>query len=149
MKCLEAILVKDETKFVSLERFGYVLKWFGPLNFRDTNIIDKIHSILKNKWFHGEVSREQITQNSTQFGEEKKKKQFLVRFSETEPIEEHPFSITVWNGAQNTSYRINYDVDAGEYSVSYKDKKRLHHSNRWRSLLPLKFQIKKTSQTQK
>jgi len=52
----------------------------------------------------------------------RKKKQFLVRFSETEPIEEHPFSITVFNGSQNTSFRINYDVDSAEYSVTHKTK---------------------------
>jgi len=123
MKCLDVILTKDDpSRFVTLERFGYILKWFGPLSFGESNIIDKIHSIMKNKWFHGEVSRDQINQYSTQFENEKKKKQFLVRFSETEPIEEHPFSITVFNGSQNTSFRINYDVDSAEYSVTHKTK---------------------------
>jgi len=127
-KCLEAILCKEDdkskSKFVALERFGYVLKWFGPLTFRGENIIEKIESILKNKWFHGEVSREQLSVYNTQFSDsDKKKSRYLVRFSESEPIEEHPFSITVWNGGASTNYRVNYDVQTGEYSVSFKEKK--------------------------
>jgi len=29
----------------------------------------------------------------------------------------------VWNGGASTNYRVNYDVQTGEYSVSFKEKK--------------------------
>jgi len=120
-KCLEAMMCNDG--LINLDRFGLILKWFGHLKVHGSNIIENIEMVLNNKWFHGAVSRQELVEFSAIFGKEKKKKQFLVRFSETEPIEEHPFSLTLWNGEKSTSYRINYEESKGEYSCSFKDKK--------------------------
>jgi len=124
-KCLEQMMCNhdDTSNLIDLDRFGLILKWFGPLIPKDSNLIANIENIMENKFFHGSVSRQEIAEYSGQFQREKRKKQFLVRFSETEPIEDHPFSITQWNGEKSTSYRINYDSAKGEYSCSYKDKK--------------------------
>jgi len=125
--CIDAMACQDgnQSRIVTLERFGRLLKWFGNLRDRNDNIVDKITSIMRNPWFHGEVSRDQLALYNREFSAEtKKKRHFLIRFSETEPIEEHPFSITVWGSSGSTNYRINYDTKEEEYSVSYKDKKK-------------------------
>jgi len=108
---------------VTLERFGLLLKWFGPLTFKNKNIVDKIFNIVSHPWFHGEILRDRLSILTTKQTEKlqkskKDKKEFLVRFSESEPIEKHPFSITVFTKTNTPSYRVNYDSDSGMYSVS-------------------------------
>jgi serine/threonine protein kinase len=126
-KCLEAIICKEDevkARYVTLDRFGLVLKWFGPLTLAGESLLEKIVRILKNDYFHGEVSKKKLEVYNKQYATSDKKKSFyLLRFSETEPIEEHPFSITVWKGGSNINHRINYNVQTGLYSVSFKDKK--------------------------
>jgi len=129
VKCMEVLCgsygVRDVNKkepVVTLERFGLLLKWFGPLTLKNKNIVDKIYNLVKEKWFHGEVPRETLSRITTeQIDDLKSKKQkgnlFLVRFSESEPIQDHPFSITVISKSGAVSHRINYDTDTGIYSV--------------------------------
>jgi len=120
--------VKDmKPKIVSIERFGLLLKWFGPLTFRNNNIVDKIYDIVKQEWFHGVVSRERLSIITTEEMNklQKKEKKFFVRITESEPIQNHPFSITVISKNDSSSYRVNYDSDSGLYSVSAMKKEEL------------------------
>jgi len=133
LEILLCITDVNKQKIVSLERFGLLLKWFGPLTFKNQNIIDKIFKLASQPWFHGEVSRERLSIITTEQTEElqgpnrkdKCKHRFLVRFSESEPIEKHPFSITVFSKSNTTNYRINYDSESGMYSVSAMKKDEL------------------------
>jgi len=124
-KCMEVLSIVTDVhnqKIVSLEKFGLLLKWFGPLTFKTKNIIDKIHEIVTEEWFHGEVSR--ATLNELEESYKGKKDHFLVRFSQSEPIEQHPFTITMYTSSECKNYHITFDVTTGDYSVSFKDKKK-------------------------
>jgi len=55
---LKAILVKDHRDVVSIEEFGNILKWFGPLE-KDTkgdNFLTTMQILFTKKWFHGDIS---------------------------------------------------------------------------------------------
>jgi len=127
-KCIEilaCITLSNGQKIVSLDRFGLLLKWFGSLTFQTKNIIDKIFLLVSEKWFHGEMTRDQISANDSAYSDNKDfKGHFFVRFSQTEPIENKPFSITTYTGSESRSYHILFDISTGEYSVSFKDKKK-------------------------
>jgi len=123
MEILCSVKDVNTQKIVTLERFGLLLKWFGPLTHKNKNIIDKIFNIIKEKWFHGEISRDRLSSLISRQSDEIKSKKikgdvFLVRFSESEPIEEHPFSITVITKSGSLSHRINYELETGMYSVN-------------------------------
>jgi len=63
---------------ISLETFGKLLEWFGPL---DAELLERIDSIVSEKWFHGSLNHlqaERIIAN----GKATLKGTFLVRFSE-------------------------------------------------------------------
>jgi len=123
LEVLSAVTDLNNQKVVSLERFGLLLKWFGPLTFKTKNIIDKIFDLVEEPWFHGEVSREQLALYDSNF--KGKKDHFLIRFSMSEPIEQHPFSITLYTSTETKSYHITFDINTGDYSVSFvKDKKK-------------------------
>jgi len=113
----------NKQKVVSLEKFGLLLKWFGPLTFKTKNIIDKIYQLALEDWFHGEVTRGQLSIYDSNYRKEKDH-YFLVRFSMSEPIEEHPFSITSYSAGETKSYHVTFDISTGDYSVTYKDKKK-------------------------
>lgn len=68
-KCLKAVLADDDQprtvteigaddSLVSMERFGKVLSWFGPLVDLHYGVIimDKIRIMLSKKWFHGNIT---------------------------------------------------------------------------------------------
>jgi len=61
MEILCSIKEVNKQKMVSLERFGLLLKWFGPLTYKNKNIVDKVYNIIKEKWFHGEIARDRLT----------------------------------------------------------------------------------------
>jgi len=91
VKCLKAILADESKKgseneddsLVSLEKFGNILKWFGPLvNAQDTqNILVKIRNLMTEPWFHGDIS----TNESESRLLNKNEGTFLVRFSTSTP----------------------------------------------------------------
>jgi len=121
MEVISSVLDTKNQKIVSLERFGLILKWFGPLTFKTKNIVDKIYEMVEEPWFHGEVSRETLTLYDTN---KNQKDHFLVRFSMSEPIEKHPFTITLFTATDTKNYHIEFDISSGDYAVSFKDKKK-------------------------
>jgi serine/threonine protein kinase len=83
---------KDVNSMVTLEKFALALKWFGDLKESDSNIIDSIYKIVKNPWFHGNITREEATDVLTK--KKRKPGTFLVRLSSSEPIESNPFTLS-------------------------------------------------------
>jgi len=49
---------QTEDRVVTMDRFGKVLSWFGPLVDLQYGVIilDKIRLLLQKKWFHGDIS---------------------------------------------------------------------------------------------
>lgn len=97
LKCLKAILAEEsknkvgesEVDFVvTIEKFGNILKWFGPIvlshggiDENDTNLLHKIRQQLTEPWFHGDIS----THESENMLLNKPEGMFLVRFSTSSP----------------------------------------------------------------
>jgi len=122
MEVLSSVTDVHNQKIVPLEKFGLLLKWFGPLTFKTKTIVDKIFEIVSEPWFHGEVSRDALSHLEDNF--KGKKDHFLVRFSLSEPIEQHPFTITMYTSTECKNYHLTFDLSTGDYSVSFKDKKK-------------------------
>lgn len=80
-KCFQAVLVEPGAppETVSLEQFGRILEWFGPM--KGIIILDAIESLLRKIWFHGDVSAAQAEKALRG----QKPGTFMVRFSAREP----------------------------------------------------------------
>jgi len=94
-KCLEAILFPSvatgvsSNKHISLERFGLLLTWFGPLVPVDKScILDKVHFTLRESWFHGDINRDESIRLMKREPDPGK---FLIR---TSTIPQQPFTIS-------------------------------------------------------
>jgi len=123
-KCLEAVTLTTSTKTIDIERFGLILQWYGPLTSTPNrgNFFDKIESILKNKWFHGELSSKEA-ENLLLARNEKFKCDFIVRAS-LHP--QYPFTMSRIEGTKLKKsfahYRIAYNRTTGEYSMTFEAK---------------------------
>ena len=64
---------------VNIETFGNTCQWFGPLKTAGDSVylLKQVHSILAEKWFHGNLSPQQ----SEDLLREEKGGSFLLRFS--------------------------------------------------------------------
>jgi len=98
-RCLHALLAektKDGDVVVSLEKFGQVLNWFGPL--KDSSgqklILNIIRKILENDWFHGDTEYEKAVTHLC----DKPPGTFLIRFSS----KEHPGCFTISKVSRNS-----------------------------------------------
>eukprot|EP01099_Mayorella_cantabrigiensis_P001703 TRINITY_DN1755_c0_g2_i1.p1 TRINITY_DN1755_c0_g2~~TRINITY_DN1755_c0_g2_i1.p1 ORF type:complete len:532 (-),score=88.92 TRINITY_DN1755_c0_g2_i1:288-1883(-) len=126
-KCLKLLLAKkspDNTlkkapEIVSLEAFGNLLSWFGPLDSvpdASSNILEYIKSIVKQKWFHGQISMTDASNRLSSYS----KGHFLIRLSSTVPGQ---FTISKVDKANSISHqRITYSHNLG-FSVRLKDAK--------------------------
>lgn len=43
---------------VTLERFGLMCKWFGPVKSRSSNILKTLVGTMQHGWFHGDIERD-------------------------------------------------------------------------------------------
>jgi len=77
------IVITNEEEVVRLEKFGDILNWFGPLveNQKGVVLMDKIRILIKEPWFHGDLS----TPQSEILLAHKPAGSFLVRFSTSSP----------------------------------------------------------------
>jgi len=57
IKCLRLMLVTkentDQKEFVKIDKFGWVVSWFGSIN---TNFVDNMINLSDKSWFHGDIS---------------------------------------------------------------------------------------------
>eukprot|EP01094_Clydonella_sp_ATCC50884_P014302 TRINITY_DN246_c1_g1_i1.p1 TRINITY_DN246_c1_g1~~TRINITY_DN246_c1_g1_i1.p1 ORF type:complete len:528 (+),score=84.52 TRINITY_DN246_c1_g1_i1:1389-2972(+) len=78
LRALKELLVDEETKVVTRERFGHVVSILGPF---DRNLFKKLARLVQHEWFHGYLSR-----NSAEaLLRSKTRGTFLVRMSENSP----------------------------------------------------------------
>jgi serine/threonine protein kinase len=135
-KCLEAVSFTT-SKTMDIERFGLILQWYGPLcspNQNRSAFFDRIVSILKNKWFHGELSSQEA-ENILLAQNDKGRCDFLVRASLNT---QYPFSMSRIEGAKAkrsfAHYRIAYNRSTGEYTMLFESKAGLKQEIRSDSL---------------
>ena len=71
-----------KSKIVNITRFGQVCSWFGPLQQGGTvTLFDNITNILKEKWFHGDLTQHEAEDRMN----DQSKGTFLIRFSSSAP----------------------------------------------------------------
>jgi len=126
-KCLKAILAteKDDSFNVNIERFGLLIKWFGPLKQKrkneELNIFTLIKNAMQEPWFHGDLPRQ--TCEAILSDHLKKKGTYLVRLSTTDPIEKTPFTISKVNKKGTINHqRIYVNRDRSGYYLVIKTK---------------------------
>eukprot|EP01113_Clastostelium_recurvatum_P023171 TRINITY_DN2769_c0_g1_i7.p1 TRINITY_DN2769_c0_g1~~TRINITY_DN2769_c0_g1_i7.p1 ORF type:complete len:485 (-),score=129.90 TRINITY_DN2769_c0_g1_i7:665-2119(-) len=89
-QCLRAVRLKDKEEAVTVEEFGKMLEWFGPLD-KGYQIVDSIYSIcIGIKGFFGDVSSEEASKILSG----KDKGTYVLRFSVSEP---GCYALTVMN----------------------------------------------------
>jgi len=95
--CLQKLVAEEEKegeKFLSVERFGALLKWFGPIKSDNGDILDRIQSTMKCDWFFGGYSSDEAEAVLKLYKD--KPGTFLVRLNMrgNNPIEKSPFTIS-------------------------------------------------------
>eukprot|EP01089_Gocevia_fonbrunei_P023102 TRINITY_DN9593_c0_g1_i1.p1 TRINITY_DN9593_c0_g1~~TRINITY_DN9593_c0_g1_i1.p1 ORF type:complete len:568 (-),score=107.07 TRINITY_DN9593_c0_g1_i1:21-1724(-) len=79
-RALKSLLVQSSgpnmSDIVTIERFGQVLDWFGPIN-SSKGFLNKISSVLRQKWFHGDLNQTEAEARLSMV----KTGGFLIRFS--------------------------------------------------------------------
>ncbi len=94
-------------EIVHLERWGKVTSLFGPVSFQDPRLfLDKIRSVLRQRWFHGNLSRE----GACDALKGMKQGTFLVRMS-TNPL--HSAVISVNMGRNVNHIQIEFLPERG------------------------------------
>jgi hypothetical protein len=121
LKCIEAVINAPgvRTEEVSLERFGLFIHWFGPLlPLRGDSVFQKLENLLKEEWFHGELSgpaAEELLSAKKAGGD------FLVRCS----LNPHaPYTMSRLVGNSIVHYRIHHNRTSGIYKMQYQYKKK-------------------------
>lgn len=93
-ECLKALLAtKNDTNelVVTMENFGKVCAWFGPLEvpYKDQGFLTRISYMCKQKWFHGDIASAEANNRLRSH----KAGVFLVRLS-TNPSHPNAFVIS-------------------------------------------------------
>jgi len=95
--CLEKLVVEEEggEKFVTIERFNSLLKWFGRMKTdQQQDILTRIYAVLSKDWFFGAISSSEAEEYLKLYKD--KPGTFLVRLNMggNNPIEKTPFTIS-------------------------------------------------------
>jgi len=105
--CLEEILCNDkEHKLISINQFGAIVEWYGPLKIsKDDNLLKRILLFCKSPWFHCDMERE----GAIDLLKKKKKKHFLVRLNHKSDIRKmHPMTLSYSYNSETHHTRILY-----------------------------------------
>lgn len=97
LACLRYVLQVEQTEsegkaYVTIERFGELLEWFGPWPDEvrgASKVVDRVLDLLRKTYFHGFMDQYQAKSTLATGGNvdkaKKKKGAFLIRFSASEP----------------------------------------------------------------
>jgi len=111
-RCLRALIGTEdnESTTVTLEKYGLLFSWFGPLRQPvkggDGTIVDVLKNTMERGWFHGDITRQRS--EALLADHTSKKGTFLVRLSTTEPIAETPFTISKVNSSRAINHQRVY-----------------------------------------
>jgi len=126
LKCLRSILADEgkvrslsesqDESVVSIEKFGSILQWFGPLTVRPfppdgLNILERVRALLSENWFHGDIS----TIESEDRLRNKPDGTFLVRFSTSSP---GCYTISKVSGGTGIKHRKILRVPGGSFEIN-------------------------------
>jgi len=120
LRCLKALVAvkrKESDKGagdVEIQHFGDVVAWFSGMRVvNHYTILDRMHNLLKNDWFHGDISSSEAARRL-----QKGPGAFLVRFSQSTADYAGAFTVTRINEKGATvNIRINQDKTGG-FSVN-------------------------------
>jgi len=122
VRCVEAVINPPNSKQdseMSLNRFGQFVHWYGPLlPLRGETIFQKLESLLRSEWYHGEIN------GPTAEGILKAKPacDFLIRCSANLNA---PFTMTrMTKEAQLVHYRIYFNRSTGTYKMQFHQNKK-------------------------
>jgi len=123
IQCLKKILADEyhdpNTKdyyHVSLEKFGHLLDWFGPLvvDHHGFSILEKMKASMQKEWFHGFISKEV----SEDLLSGHPKGTFLIRTSTTE--RDAPFTISKINKKGKINHQRIHKKPDGTFELIIK-----------------------------
>jgi len=106
---LHALLANNQEETVTIESFGRLLEWFGPVESLD-ELLDGVVNLLKKSWFHGEISSEE----AERLLGKQKKGTFLVRFSARDP---GSYAITTVSESNNIKHFRVYHKPGLKYLI--------------------------------
>mmetsp|Transcript_16270 Transcript_16270/g.63424 ORF Transcript_16270/g.63424 Transcript_16270/m.63424 type:complete len:579 (+) Transcript_16270:111-1847(+) len=120
MQCLKALVVEsrrrdgnEDVPIVTLETFGNMLTWFGPMvdvNTRKVILLKTMRDVLSEPWFHGDIGVEEA--ENRLLG--RKDGTFLIRFSSIVGC----YTISKIQGRVITHQRIIHKPGVG-FSINY------------------------------
>jgi len=122
-KTKEGVMIKNSGLVVNLEKFGKVLAWFGPISVPENRkilLLEKITSLLKQSWFHGDVPTKVAESKLTAAREGT----FLIRFSSTNL---GWYTISKKSDKSITHQRIIHQPGGAAYYLNNKKYDSLHH----------------------
>jgi len=86
LPCLRAVICdKEQDDLVSMASFNKCLLFFGPLDGKAQNFVDRIALMLEKPYFHGDIEKDDAIKL---LGREKKTGTYLVRFSGASQVQE-------------------------------------------------------------
>jgi len=113
------MLLIKHNNYVSIEDFGNILKWFGPLQ-KDSvgnNFLSNMQTLFTKKWFHGDIS---VTEAQTRLAESESGT-FLIRFSSNPGS--YALSKVIENSSKEKSIvHIRITHKDGKYCFAVDDK---------------------------
>jgi len=114
--CLEKLGVEEEggEKFVTIERFSSLLKWFGKMKQDQQDILTRLQAVMSQDWFFGAISAGDAEDQLKLYKD--KPGTFLVRLNMggSNPIEKAPFTISrIDSRGKSVHTRIQISKHAG------------------------------------
>jgi len=122
--CLKTLLVSSDilsTEIVRIEKFSFLLNWFGellPTTERPLPFMERIHQLLKTSYFYGATSKEATETHLTRKGNATGT--YLLRFNMKQGFTEPPFTISKLASASKKlveHQRILYKKTTGYYTL--------------------------------
>jgi len=96
LACLEKLLAEEEggEKFISIERFSALLKWFGQMKQGQQDVLLRIQAVMAQPWFFGVLSASDSEEQLKLYKD--RPGTFMVRLNMggSNPIEKAPFTIS-------------------------------------------------------
>lgn len=139
-KCLKAMLKADSSALskdiVTIENFGQMLDWFGPL---EHNLLDRVYELVRQDYFWGFLSTSDADKTL-----DRKAGTYLVRFSNSE---RGVYTLSVLTKELKiANLRILYNVSNGKFVLGPKEYETLRHIIEGKQIKTYNVSLKKPCQ---